>query len=466
MMPLHRTRLSAICLLAFSLAVSTGCLEDDDLANAVEEVSLSFATLASPGSPVSGQELKSDTYRGAISTLKPLIGGKGTDLQKSSAWLLVARAELGLAEAETSRLSAAQTDARGLIAQVRANLTAYRRISALVAAQESFDAGDEITALQSQISERSAAIDIAKAALDDVTARVAAIDAEVAEALAQADDLVRQESDLRARALPMDPREALPLIEQAAALRTKADGLSVEAERRTAKADTIRPELVEHEAEIDRLTEQLRLFESSIESLQAETQEVRAKAQELRTQSSAIEARIAVGARELTALIVGDLSGAFNATAEAHKGAAGSARKASGHRNASRLMGAEIQHTLGTVAEANAALLETVSTVCRDAMEGVPAVNDPAVAELAREAAARAAEAAAIATEALTAARDDYQGVSVTGEGSELIDGVIARINENLGVPAEPEAPADDAEEFTEDQPAEDSDAPDQPTDE
>ncbi|MEL6498712.1 MAG: hypothetical protein AAGJ54_02770 [Planctomycetota bacterium] len=436
--PLRRHAMfAALWLAPLTLA---GCIEEDGLSAAIDDVSLELESLAAPGTSIPGKQMRIDTYNQAISILRPLVN-EGTDAQRADAWLLIARSELGLAADPIAATSDARSELAAAIAGIRSEVSAYRATAALAAAAESFDPTEEIAELQSKISERQAAAEQVREQTADVENQIADLEAQAAQARAAAQEHRRAESSLRAEMTGMSAQESLPLARQAAEQRSRADDLEAEAERRIAQADVLRPQINAFESEIDRLADQRALLEESIESLGIERQSTAAEAADYRARAADIADRVTEAIAGANAYRTGPLQQAYDEATAALEGAADSARKATARRGPAGMLSAEIMHTLGGAALAHADALRTFARAIEEAVSDAGITGGGIQATLST-AAADADAAQQRGEDALRDALDRYQSISVGGEGAERIDDVVASINSMLGQPAGDTEPA------------------------
>ncbi len=455
-----RIALASLCLAAASLP---GCIEEDRLSAAIEEVSMKLESLGAPGTAIPGAQLRNDTYSGAISTLKPLVA-EGTPEQKAAAWLLIARSEFGLAGDPTAEAADARREAAEAVKGIRAELVAYREAAALAAATRSFNPDDEIAELQAKISERAEAAQGVQAQMGEVLDQIAGFEALASEARAASNEHRATEADLRAQALSLSAQDALPIVRQAAEQRSRADDLAAEADRRDAEADVLRPQVTALEGEIDRLTQQQRLFEESIESLNTQRETAAAEADEYQARADEIAQRAVKAITDADAYLAGPFSDAHDAAFTALETAAESAAKASASRTTSKLLEAEISHTLGGTAQAQTDSLHALAAIAGQASDA--GISDASLRTIADANRTKAADAEARAIEALTVARDAFESAGVRGENEERIDRIVGSINTILGEPTEPEpAPEPESDEPVDAEPADADPVDDEPVD-
>lgn len=426
--PTLRIALASLCLAA---ATVPGCIEEDQLSAAIDEVSTSLELLAAPGTAIPGTKLRNDTYNNAISTLRPLVAG-GSPQQKAAAWLLIARSELGLADGPLASAADARKELTDAVLGIRAELVAYRELAALAAAAESFDPTEEIAELQTKISDRVASAAEVREAMDAVRAEIAEFESLAEQALAAADEHRRAEASLRSEMLSMSAVDAQPIALQAAEQRSRADELAAESDRRAAQAEVLRPQITAFEGELDRLAEQQKLLEESIESLNAQREATAAEAADYRTRAGEIADRVTQAVNNADAYRTGPMQEAFDETVAALEAAAESAGKATASRKSSNLLRAEIMHKLGGASIAHASSLDKLAASVSEALNDA-GIGGSSFAGVLSAIESDAAAARDRGNEALREARDGYQSAGVGGEGADRIDDVVASISAKLG---------------------------------
>lgn len=458
-----RASLTAV-LLACGLALSTGCLEEDEVTPALEAAALQLETLGAPGSSVPGDEFRLREYREAIATLNK-VANAGTKVQNAEAALMIARAQVGLAEPSAIALNEMNQKLYDTAAELRSEYTEWATLSSLAETAESYDPSQEQAEINAKIQEREAAIAAEQEAAEAVRVRVAELEQLAEQAVASASALRVQEEEQRNEAGKLSAREALPLHEQAAAFRREADAFEVTAEMHMAQADTIRPEINDHEVEIARLTSQRDLLVTNSQAVAAKAVEGRDEARKLREDASSTADRIDRLVGELDSLRSGDAKAALDAMMQAYDTAASSAgRASSGNRNGSNLAKAEIRQSQASLIDSHAEALEFVASILNQVAETrtpLPSASTIASASNSMQADADALKASALET--FTEARDSFDSASLRGEAADRIDAVVAELDkviESLGGPsAEPEqsfedeTPADT--DFDDDMPAE-----------
>lgn len=464
----HRSRQTqarlASALIAASLAFATGCLEEDEVTPALRDASARLEALGAPGTAVPGDEFRMSEYRAAIGILRP-IASEGSDVQNAAAALMIARAEMGLAEVPAAELAQIDRDLYDLAAELRSELDVWSKLNSLADTAVSYNPESELSQINAKIQERDAAIEAEREAAAKVETRVAELEQLANQAASAGAELRIQETDLRNRALALDPVEAQPLHEQAATVRREADALEMKAEQYMAQADTVRPEISDHQLEMERLTKQRDQLVASTQELAAKGVEGREEAKKLRAQAGEVATRLANVVSRLESLRSGDASGRLEAAKSAYQTALSSAGRArSGDRNGAALASAEIQQTLGNTLGTHSAALAFVAEVLSQAANSrTPLPNVNAVQSAASGFASLAETTRGEAVESLIAARESFAAAGVRGEDAERIERLTADLNamiESLGGPAaEPEPTFEDEalpEEYQEDAPIED----------
>jgi len=445
-----RATISAV-LVACGLAFATGCLEEDEVSPALKAASQQLEALGAPGSSVPGDDFRLGEYRGVIATLKP-VASAGTKVQNAAASLMIARAQVGLAEPTAIALNDLNQRFYDRASDLRSEHAEWATLSSLAETAVSFDPSEEQAQINEKIQERDAAIIAEQIKSEVVTIRVAELEQLAQQAMASAGDLRIKEEQSRNDAGKLSAREALPLHEQAAAFRREADKFEVNAEMQMAIADTIRPQINDHEVEINRLTSQRDLLVANSQEVAAKAVQGRHEAKGLREQAEETAQRIDRIVSKIESLRTGEAQSAFDAMTEAFDTAASSAGRAiSGNRSGANLAKGEIRQSQGILVGAHASTLEFVASILDQvAQTRTPLPNSGTIASVSASMQADSDTRKAAALETFTQARDAFEGTSLRGEASDRIDSVIAELNkviESLGGPsAEPEEMFDDAE--------------------
>ena len=454
-------------LIAASLAFATGCLEEDEVTPALRDASARLQALGAPGTAVPGDEFRMKEYREAINTLKG-VASKGSDVQNASASLMIARAEMGLAELPAAELAQRNQRRYDLAADARGELDVWNKLNSLADTAASFNPEQELGQINGKIQQRDAEIKTERDATAKVEKRVAELEQLADQASQSGGELRIQETELRDRANAMNPVEAQSLHEQAAQVRREADALEMKAEQFMAQADTIRPEITDHQLEIDRLTKQRDQLVASTQSLAAKAVEGREEAKQLRTQAAAAAERLGKVIGELESLRTGDALSKLDAAKSAYETAIASAGRArSGDRAGASLATAEIQQTLGNTLASHASAAGFVADILNQAANArTPLPNINTIQSAASGYSSHAESVQSKAVETLISARESFGQAGVRGDEAERIERVTADIStmiESLGGPAaEPEVQEDAQDESFEDDSYDDEPATDE----
>ena len=144
-------------LIAASLSFATGCLEEDKVTPALREASARLEALGAPGTAVPGDEFRMSEYRAAIGILRP-IASDGSDVQNASAALMIARAEMGLAEIPAAELADVNQRLYDLAADARGELDVWKKLNSLADTAASFNPEEELAKINTKIQQRDAEI--------------------------------------------------------------------------------------------------------------------------------------------------------------------------------------------------------------------------------------------------------------------------------------------------------------------
>lgn len=436
-------------LVAASILFSAGCLEEDKVAPALREASSLLESLGAPGTAVPGDEFRIAEYRNAIEILQE-VSTQGSEAQNAAAALMIARAQMGLAEVPATELAAVNQRLYDLVAEVRGELGVWSSLNSLAETAASFNPDEDLARINTKIQERDAAIEAERTAAEAVRATVADLEGRAEQASSAASELRQQETELRQRANALEPREALPLHEQAASVRREADAFDMQAEKLMAEADTIRPEIGDHDLEIGRLTQQRDLLVTSTQELAAKAVEGREEARRLREQAAEVATRIEDAVNRMESLRTGDATTKLEAAKSAYETALTSAGRArAGDRSGAALAAGEIQQTLGNMLGTHSAALTIAADILTQIAEArTPLPGAASIQTTAQSYRAQAETARASAVETLVGARESFEGAGLRAEEAERIERINAELDamiQSLGGPAaEVEAPIEE----------------------
>ena len=455
----HAKAVLAALTLCSGLTAAPGCFSEDTVTPALKAAATRLEALGAPGTGVPGDEFRISEYTAAVTTLRP-IAAAGTDAQNAAAALMIARAQVGLAEPAATSINTANQDLHALVSELRSAGSEWATLNSLAETAASFDPSQEQSQINERIQQRDATVAAARKASETVKAQVAELEQLARQASQNASDLRVQEEQLRGDAAKLSAQEALPLHKQAAKVRREADAYEVISERHLAKAATIRPEIQDHELEINRLTQQRDLLVASSQEVAAKAVQGRNEAAKLREQAAETAQRLDRLVSKINAFRRGEIKTALDAVTEAYSTAAASAGSArAGDRSGSQLAVGEIQQTLGNLLSVHASTLEFAALALSQIAETrTPLPNADTVAAAATSMRADANMAKANALAAFTAARDGFDGASLSGEASDRINAVKSDLENAIrSLTTDPQSPEGTPEDVSESGPADDA---------
>lgn len=435
------------CCALVALAGLASCEREDAAGEALQKAHVKLASLSPSGTTFAAGKMKSKELRDVISSLKPALDGTGTETQKASAQLLVAQAELALAEPHAARAAELEKSvmqeydpeqkASSGLSLIRSLLGQYRTTSAAADAAAGYSPSSELTELDRQKKEKEG--EIAKA-----NAAQVAIEKEVGELRGQArakqdESRAKRQAagSLRQKVANQSATEGEKTTIEAIRISREADGLDVAAAGLEAKAASIEPRIGEVKNTIERLTKQVELLEQERERVKKRHEEMQRQAAELRASAAKTGEEIRSLADRVHELREGELK------TETEQAAAGFGKAASGAKGAAKELksGASMvaglaQQSMGDVQLGLARGLTVYAHVLESLTLAKPAVpGAEAFAARLSEAKAGAKAAVEAAFEAYKAADEAYKAADASynaaGGGAD-VKAKLDRINHRL----------------------------------
>lgn len=416
-------------LAAFGLA---GCDESSPLADAISASTIKLAALSPGGSAAASEAYKARVYTDVVKALQPLAG-KGTPSQNASAYVLLAQAQVGLADAEADNAAQVERDSLNTLTLVEGALREWKHHN-VQAATAVYDPNPELADIDGQTRERADATRAERAKKAEIDGRVSQLRAQARALAKDAAGKRAEQAQLSRQASNESAVKGEETLRRAAAIGREADGLEGEAADLEAQAAVIEPQADQVQNAIDRLTSQT----ASLEKARTEVQQRAATAAEQvkasRDLATAAARDIEKFVGELTAARAGGEGGAtpYAAAVAGYQKAATTAKsgaKDANGRGMALLTAGGAQQSLGDVhwarAHGLARVLETLEGLTK-AKPPLPNANRyQAQANETREARTAALEAA---TAAYQEARTAYEGAGSTGDARERFQ----RVNERL----------------------------------
>lgn len=425
-------------LVASCLALA-GCDKGDETARA--KIVSARATLAAMGAsgaagPTAG---RAKAYQQVISDMQSLSGATGAT--QGAAKLITAQATLGQAEIAAKAQRDAENEAAHLTSRARAMLELYVKQSSLAASMEGHDltasrksAGDNATALDSDLKKAAAALEELRSAETLLRSRVDALGKQAQEARARA-------GERKAGADALDAQARLAAVEDAAKLQREADSYEVQQGEVELEASGLRRRAEALALDVQRLERQKELAQESAKRVEDSGALLVEQARAARTQAGETGAALAKAVDELAAFVEQSVRPTY---AEATGKYNNASSAASGGRDAdaglSKALSGAAQQALAILHAGHAATLEGVATLAAGigAQPSLPNAAKMAQAATALRDEAKAAKEAAASAAAQAGA--NFQSANTKGASGE----VFKRIGDRLAPPEQP-APVQDA---------------------
>lgn len=417
---------------AAGLALSA-CEREDAAGDALNTAHVKLASLSPFGTTLPAGDYKLKTYNEVITSLKPAVDG-GTPTQVASASLLIAQAQVGLAEPAAAKAGELERSVLGQLSAASSSLGHYMNFKDSANAAASYDPAKDIAEIEKQDKEKSEQI-------TTETANKAAIEKQAADLTAQARAKAdaarakRQEAgSLRQKVASQTAVEGEQTLLQWQKLSREADALDVQAAGLEAEAAKVAPRAGDVLNTIDRLTKQRELLAKERTEVGRRTQVGKEQASQLRAEAAKAADEIKKVIDEVHGIRTGELAEQSQKAADGYTKAAATASKSVKELKGSAQM---------VVGAARQSLGETLLSrgrgmkVYAQALGALAASGIPGAAEFktrAEEANAAAKESFDKAFEAYQQADTAYNGAGATGEAKSRLERLNAKFIELMEV--------------------------------
>lgn len=410
------------------------CDEQDPTLAALERARLALDKISLPATPLpetGGTDAAEGALARVVADLRP-ITTSGTAGQKQAASLLVAQAQLGIADRRAALATLAEREAMGSLTPIRAKIDGMLSEASRSTALLSYDPSASISQLQALITSKDAEVSQRQRDRAQIEADILLLRQGAEERMAMGAAKREEAARLAVQAMALPAAESAVLMGDVHRIRREADKIELDGADLLARADVRQPELAERQLMVDQVVNQKAELEAALAA-------TRARATQSRTLASEHASAAAVAATQLNEMIEGVLShrtGTANpridAAVEAYAAAQTSARAAGNDGFA--LIGSSAQgrgdmlwlraqnlHLLADTLDqlATMSVPPALTPADRDALQGTLRTY----AQRATELRTAQRQALAAAAEAYGEARDSFQRVKGDDDASR------ARVN-------------------------------------
>jgi hypothetical protein len=428
---MNQARMRRVLLALWSgvgLALS-GCDGGDSVEQAIARAAVDLSALSPNGAPAASDQLKETVYKRVLTTLQGQAG-KGTPSQNSAAFVLLSKAQTGLAAFPAAGAATIERGCQHTQRQLRTVLDQWQTLSAQGSALASYDPAPELNELARQVQEREASIKREQARKAEVDARVADLRNQAASKAAEAKGKRQEEGRIQQRMSGVSAVEGEALLRQAVAVRRQADALDGEAADLTARAAQVAPQSDQIQLEIDRLTAQRGLLLKARDEVNLRAKEIGERASVARDEARKAADSIAALTAELEKARQGLT---YDDAVRQYETAAGTAKKAStepGTRGSAELASGIAQQSLGDVYWSQAHGLAQHAALYDALANARPPLPDATQYKARHDEAQRALQAALEgATNAYSAAAAAYKNAGGSPQVKERLEAVIKRLS-------------------------------------
>ncbi len=313
-------------LAALTLVLLAGCEREDPAVAAIRKSSTQVQVLgggSGPGLPAAQQK----TYGDVVKALDAAAGSG--DRTGGSAAVLVARSQLGLAEALITDAEDKEREASASSERIRARLAAYIGRTAAAASAESFDPTREQDDIRRSRESLKKLLDESKAKKDQIDAQVAQLRARVAGLNAGAEAKFAEYASMTREAANVSATQGDALVTRANEIKREGDALRLQAQKIDAEADSVAPLAREWALKGDQARGQLEELTTRENALSARVAAGKQAATEARADASLAANDIDKGVKDLLAFRAEEVDKAFERAQRALSAAVSAAKKAS-----------------------------------------------------------------------------------------------------------------------------------------
>lgn len=358
---------------ALTLPGLAGCDRKSDAARAIEAGATDLETLTGGGSAPALKGETLTTLKRAATTLTE-AGKSDTPAEKGAAQSLLSTTMSGQADFAVSAAVEQEAQLLRMVASVRNIATAWSGKTARAAAAEAFDPSAQIAAIERSLGEKQTEITAATKRRDELSAALTALQARAKSRLDAGQAKIEESASIAQSAEKLTAREAVPVIERAAAVRREGDTLNAEGAMLQAKADLDRPEVEEAELIVAQLNNQKTKFEGIISELRARQAKAREDARAVRDGAAKDAADLDAAVSEAVALFEGGLTASYEDAIRGFGQAATAAKQGvAGAPSASRVASAAAKQSEGDVHLARATIAASVAKLLEDLSKANPA---------------------------------------------------------------------------------------------
>ncbi|RMH12740.1 MAG: hypothetical protein D6695_05820 [Planctomycetota bacterium] len=449
--------LSAACGILPCLFLS-GCGQESEASKAIDEASRSIDAIAAGGGAAMEPEITASYFKDAGTALER-TSLDGTKVEKAGVMVLKARAETGLAAAESLEIGRLERELAAKYAVMRAEIRAWEQANATAEAAESYDPSGELAELAKALDQINESMDAATKTKAQVDARISELESQIEGLKQQARAEREKAATLELRASKLSAIDAAKLAPQIQVHAQAAEHKLFEVSRLEARMDHLRTEATEAALTLAKLEQQRVLNDQARAEIERVRDEFAAEARAARAEADQAALNLRRLTDEVLAFRAGTDEQGLNALLEAHTSRLRSAVSSARQATSDLRVGANLALASANVALADALSLqarshEDLARVLERAATASPALDDASwYAERAAEARAQAESAMNEARQAYDAAARGFESAGGSTETRALLSELSGRLKESAGggpasedEPVEQNEPAGDDE--------------------
>jgi len=293
----RRSRLALpLVLVALSGLAVVGCDEGDATVAALERARLALNDISLPSQPVGEWDAgASDPAETAltkvVADLRP-ITTQGSTGQKAAASLLMAQAQLGIADRRAAYAALAEREALYALTPIRMKIDAMLSMASRSSALVAYDPTATIEQLEGLIRSKDAEIGQRQRDRAQIEADILLLRQGAEERLTMAAGQRDEAARLSVAAMALSAHDAGVQMEQIHTLRRQADAIELDGANLLARAEVRQPELNERELMVGQVVSQKAELVAALASTRARATESAAEASEHATAAAGVASEI------------------------------------------------------------------------------------------------------------------------------------------------------------------------------
>lgn len=318
-----------LALVALTGLATLGCDERDATLVALERARVALDKISLPSVPVGEGDAAESALARIVTDLRP-ITAEGSAGEKQAASLLVAQAQLGIADRRAAYATLAEREAMTALTPIRHQVNAMLARASRSQALLAFDPAAAIEQLQGQITSKNTEIAQRQRDRAQIEADILLLRQGAQERMTMGAAKREEAARLSVQAMAMPTQQAAEQMAGIHRIRREADKIELDGASLLARAEVRQPELAEREMLVQQVVSQKAELEAALELTRRRATEARAQAAEHAAASAALAAELDGLIEGILAQRSAEAGPRVDAAIEAYRSAQATARAAAG----------------------------------------------------------------------------------------------------------------------------------------